>query len=119
MRKLNDIEREHLVDYIITLYNPVDYEALLKYYESYDSMVIAINSNTGSEYDIREEYNPYSDNIYDQMSALVKQKINMDAKELLSLTVDEKIKIASIVKRNLNVTNRQICKFLHLISVDA
>lgn len=119
MRKLNDIEREQLVDYIITLYNPVDYDALLEYYESFESMVIAINSNTGSEYDIREEYNPYSDDIYDHMSALVKQKINMEAKELLSLTVDEKIKIAYIVKRNLNVTNRQLCKFLHLISVDA
>ena len=33
MRKLNDIEREYLVDYIITLYNPVDYNALLEYYE--------------------------------------------------------------------------------------
>lgn len=119
MRKLDDIEREQLVDYILTLYNPVDYEALLKYYESYDSMVIAINSNTGSEYDIREEYNPYSDNIYDQMSALVKQKINMEAKELLSLTIDEKMKIASLIKQRLNVTNRQLCKFLHLISEDA
>jgi len=119
MRKLDDIEREQLVDYILTLYNPVDYEALLKYYESYDSMVIAINSNTGSEYDIREEYNPYSDNIYDQMSDLVKQKINMEAKELLSLTIDEKMKIASLIKQRLNVTNRQLCKFLHLISEDA
>lgn len=115
MRKLDDIEREQLVDYIINLYNPVDYEALLKYYESFESMVIAINSNTGSEYDIREEYNPYSDNIYDQMSALVKQKINMEAKELLSLTVDEKMKISSLIKQNLNVTNRQLCKFLHLM----
>lgn len=116
MKKLSDVETEQLVDYVICLYNPIDYGKLLRYYDSYGSMVLAVNSNVGSEYDIHEEYNPYSDNIYDQMSLLVKQKLNVVAKNLLSLTIDEKLKVAAFIKRYLNVTNRQLCKYLHLIS---
>ncbi|MBQ6687942.1 MAG: transposase [Bacteroidales bacterium] len=115
LKKLDDTEVERLSDYIISLYNPIDYDALFKYYESYGSMLIAINSNVGSEYDIREEYNPYSDNIYEQMSALVKKKMNVVGKNLLSLSIDEKIKVAAFIKQHLNVTNRQLCKYLHLI----
>lgn len=118
MKKLTDREVEQLTDYIMSLYNPVDYDVLLEYFESYESMVIAVNSNTGSEYDIHEEFNPYSDNIYEQMSALVKQKMNLEAKDLLARTVEEKIEAAKLIKMHMNVTNRQLCKFLHLICED-
>ena len=48
-------EREQLLDFIIYLYLPIDKESLLGFYKSYDAMVLAINSNTGKEYDMNEK----------------------------------------------------------------
>jgi hypothetical protein len=57
---LDEVEHEQLLDHIISLYLPVDREKLLEYYKSYEDMVIAINANTGSEYDIDEFFDPES-----------------------------------------------------------
>lgn len=45
-------ELQQYTDYAIRMYNPVDYYAVIRYYGSYDKMLTAINSNTGSEYDV-------------------------------------------------------------------
>ena len=41
-------EKFAFYNFIISLYLPIDKNALLNFYKSYDDMVIAINSNTGS-----------------------------------------------------------------------
>ena len=55
MNRLNERERSQLVDYIISVYNCIDYHFLTGCYGSYQDMLLAVNSNTGSEYDIKEE----------------------------------------------------------------
>lgn len=57
-------EVESLTDYIITRYLPFDYDTITGYYGGYDNMLLAINSNAGSEYEINEAYYPHSDKEY-------------------------------------------------------
>lgn len=52
MKKLSEKETEQFVDHVIKIYLPFDYEELISYYGSYDNMITAMNSNTGSEHDI-------------------------------------------------------------------
>ena len=40
---------------MIRKYNCIDYQAAISYFESYGKMVIALNANTGSEYDLAED----------------------------------------------------------------
>ena len=48
-------ETEQLLDYILDLYNPVDYSAMYRLFGSFDKAALAMNSYTGSEYDIAED----------------------------------------------------------------
>ena len=103
-----------MTDYIIRAYLPFDNQKLLSYYKSLEMMKIAINSNTGSEYNIKEEYNPHSDRLYHEIFRYVQEKISLPPKSLLMLPLDEKINIANRIAACTYVPNRQIAKFLHI-----
>ena len=53
--KTDKREAVQLVDYILNLYNPLDFSAINSLYGNLDKASLAINSNTGSEYDIAED----------------------------------------------------------------
>ena len=53
--KADKKETSQLVDYILNLYNPVDYSAINTLYGNMDKASLAINANTGSEYEIAED----------------------------------------------------------------
>ena len=111
---LNDIEIEQLVDFIITEYNFIDYEAAISYYGSYSKMIEAMNSNTGSEYDIRQEWDPDSDLTYRNMVEYVQKAMpDMPVSRVSSLPDDEKQKLARAFA-HMSATPRQIARFLHL-----
>lgn len=114
MQRLSTIEVEQLIDYILSLYNPIDYDTLTSYYGTYETMLIAINSNTGSEYDIKEEYNSYSDIVYYNVIDFMSRSMKLDAKKVLAYTHEEKTKVANAIKLRVNITNRQLCKLLHM-----
>ena len=48
-------EISQLADYILNLYNPVDYSAVKGLYGNMYKASLAINANTGSEYEIAED----------------------------------------------------------------
>lgn len=112
---LDPSEWEEVVDYIIVKYSSFDYEALLDYYDSYENMLIAVNSNTGGEYDIREEFNAFSDLAYGEMLDYCRYSMK-DAKvrELIMWPIEKKLNLFHQLKINTSATDRQICKFLHL-----
>lgn len=94
MKGLTVKEYELLADYIIYTYNPIDYEELVDYYGSYDNMLIAINSNTGSEYDVRENYIPHSDTYYDKLSCYVRHNTSVEYLRKVTVLPDsEKLKL--------------------------
>jgi hypothetical protein len=107
-------EKEQLTDYIISRYLPIDKELLLSFYKDYDSMVMAINSNTGSEYDIREEYRNDSDEPYTQMIKMLSaSSFASNPHRILSASPEMKARIASVLRRTTSAQEYQIGRFLH------
>ena len=115
LRKLSDTEKEQIVDYIIYKYLPFDKEELLKYYESYETMLTAMHSNSGNEYDIREEWYPESDTAYIEMTEYIRSKWPEKAvRSVITIAPDEKINLAKELKDNTSGSRRQIARFLHM-----
>ena len=114
-RKLSLKEREQLTDYIISRYLPIDKELLLSFYKDYHSMVTAINSNTGSEYEIREEYRNDSDEPYTQMLKVVSNSsFASNPHAILSASPEKKLQIANALRKMTCAKEYQISRFLHL-----
>ena len=57
---LNPAERKQLLDNIIVQYNFLDYDVLIKHFGSFERALAAMDANTGSEYDLKEEWEDYS-----------------------------------------------------------
>lgn len=111
---LTSIEIEQLVDYIISTYNFIDYQTAISYYGSYEKMLEAMNSNTGSEYEIREEWDPDSDLAYFHMVEYVQNTFpDMPANRVTTLPDAQKQNLSLVFSR-MSATPRQISRFLHL-----
>ena len=114
-KKISAKEREQLIDYIISRYLPIDKDTLLSFYKGYDEMVMAINSNTGSEYDIHEEYNNDSDTIYTQMLELIGMSSFVAKPNAVIMAEDEKKRqIARVLKQRTGAKDYQIARVLHM-----
>ena len=112
---LNEEESEQLVDYIIKRYSVINYEELISYFGSHDEMLGAMRSNTGSEYDMHEEWYPESDVAFQEMTRYVIEKWpDKIARSVIMLPESEKYCLFDELKRYTSATVRQICKFLHL-----
>lgn len=119
-RKLSADEMEQIVDYIIYVYLPFDNEGLTNYYESYESMLTAMHSNTGSEHDIREEWYPESDTAYLEMIKHTRSKWpEKMVRSVIMMNPDEKIKLAKELKNKTTASQRQIERFLHIKETQA
>ena len=99
-KNLPEKEIEQLIDYIIVKYLPFDYQELVSYYESYDTMLTAMHSNTGSEHDIREEWEPESDLAYAEMIRYIRQsRPGMVVRRVTTLAEAEKVDLAMELQR--------------------
>ena len=113
-KNISDKEKEQLIDYIISRYLPVDKDALLSFYKGYDEMLMAINSNTGAEYDIKEEFNADSDSVYTQMLELIGNSSYAAKPHSVIMADEEKKKqIASVLKQRTVAKDYQIARVLH------
>ena len=78
-------------------------------------MLKAIHSTTGSEYDIKEDFNVASDTVYQDIREFITKNITSDdVRKLTVIDMKEKIKVANRIKVHLGVPSWQIYKFLHL-----
>lgn len=108
-------EKSQLIDYIIVRYNIIRYDILAtKCYDGYENMLVAINSNAGSEYDIHELRYVRSDAEYRELYKYVHEKGFKDAGEVISLPADAKFKLMVDMMNETSVSKLLICKFLHL-----
>ena len=113
--KLELDERMQLLDYIISKYNPINYEELIGCYSSYEDMLIAINSNTGSEYDIKETRYAFSDVEYESMINVLRNVEGIkEVRQVTAVDLNEKIRLFGLLRRHVSCSNMQIAKFLHL-----
>ncbi len=113
--KLNQIEKEQLIDYIVTIYCPIQFEELTKHYGSYEKMVLAIESNTGSEYDLKEDFNPDSESVYIIMKEILCEYYPIiTVRNVMTFTKAKKIELFNLLNKETNAKKYQILKFLHL-----
>lgn len=108
-------EKMQLVDYIISIYNPIDYDQSIQHYGTYETMLTAINSNTGSEYDIKEDRYKFSDIEYIHMSDILRNEEGIsELRKITGLDIDEKMRLFKVLRQRVTCSNLPICKFLHL-----
>ena len=108
-------EREQLLDFIISLYLPIDRERLLGFYKSYEDMVIAINSNTGSEYDINEYFDPESHQDFAKMLEITRRSsFADDPRSIILAPIAQRRQIANTLLRLTGGSRNHVKRFLHL-----
>ena len=108
-------EIEILTDYIIVRYYPFNEDKLLMYYESYQQMIDAMHSTAGAEYDIKEERYAGSDQVYVDMTALLKNRFELfPVRKVIVLPMEKKLKLAAVLKQETGASSYEVCKFLHL-----
>lgn len=111
---LDSKETAQLTDYIISKYNVLDTDRLIKIFGSYDQMLEAMNSTVGSEYEIKEHFDQYPDTVYQDMIRYVKEHITPDVRQVTTYDLKEKMKLANKMKTDLRLSLWQIEKFIHM-----
>ena len=114
MKDIDPQEKELLTDYIITLYFPFDKSISEKYFRSYKDMVTAVNSNTGSEYDIIEKHYGKTDAPYREILQYLRKRGVTDPKSLIIEQDEVKKRYYLMLKENTSARPVQIRKFLHM-----
>ena len=115
--KLNSTEKEQMIDYIISKYNCIDYEALESMYRSFDEMVYSFNANTFNEYEIKEGKDEQygDDRVYRTLAfAILATGRFKKLKDVLVLPYEEKLKLAVELQAATGVPIQAIGRYLHL-----
>lgn len=96
--------------------NPVEKKLCKKAedYRSYKDMLTAINSNTGSEYDIQETHLCKSDTQYRELLSYIKRPGHPDIYTILRMPLKDKIVLMHTLKQQTSASSVQIMKFLHI-----
>ncbi len=111
--KLNPDELKMMVDFIINSYSTIDYDSLIGLYKGYEEMLLAFESNTGSEYDIKEVVTKGSDKAYNYCAnRLLRTGKWKDLREVLALPEDIRRRLGKELTFVQEVTRRQAAKFL-------
>jgi REP element-mobilizing transposase RayT len=115
LSSLDEGEMEQFADYVISLYNVIDYSTLLSLYGSYDRACLAFASNQGSEYDIQEEYDPFSHVAFIKITEALKEKFGISSiKDLLSLSIRDRLDLMRVVTLMTHATWRQAEKYFRI-----
>ena len=113
-RTLTTLEWMQLVDELVAMWNIIDYDAAAAYYGSFPAMLRAFGDNTGSEYDIREQRDPYSDAVYaDCTRVLLQEGLVRDPGRIPVLPPEQKARCYRLLRRRTAARPGQIGKFLH------
>ena len=105
-------ERKQLIDFIVVQYNFLDYSAITKHFGSFERALIAMDANTGSEYDIIEEWEDYS--VFRTMTETVsKAGFKMETINFRSMERNSLHRIIRLLRR-VTRDKKIIRQFLHL-----
>lgn len=114
---LDKKETEQLIDYIIVKYAFIDYSLTIRYYKDFDNMLMAIDSNTGSEFEIKEGFERISDKPIREMCIMAK-RLGLLGKDMriYSLSKEEKQRLAQDFMGYTGASGRHVAKFFHITS---
>ena len=109
------LECEQLTDYIISTYSVIDHKAAISHFKSYENELITAHANTGSEYDIKEQFIGRSDACYVKMKrVLLASGLVKDIREIFSMTPEQKRKAFRYINVRVEAPGKQIAAFLHI-----
>lgn len=111
---LDKQEKNQLTDYIIVRYSAIRYDLLAACYGGHDNMLTAINSNTGSEYDISETICGRSDTEFRELHRYVHAEGFANAGEVISQEEKVKLHLMEKMLKRTSASVYQIRKFLHI-----
>lgn len=115
LSKLTLEERHALIDYIVGLWNVIDYARAISYYGSLETMKRAFQDNTGGEYDIKEDRDNYSDAVYsDCTRILLSEKMVLSVYEIPTLPMEKKQQMYRILRQRTSAKAKQLRKYLHI-----
>ena len=109
-------EKQQLVDLIINEYAIVDFRQAISFYGDYDKMLIAFASNTGSEYEISEPFDPHSGQAYRKMADyLARDNRFKSIGEVINLPLGKLVEYLDELVSQCGVRQCHAMKFLHII----
>lgn len=117
MKKLSTSERLQLCDFIVSSYNVIDYHSMLTGFGNFEALRIALESTTGSDYDIREDLCKENYLHYIALFNLLRKNIMFGEKGEIRFDVSKALKLANRLLRNSDVTAFEISRYLHLPSL--
>ena len=104
-----------VTDYIIGLWNIIDYGQAISYYGSFETMIRAFHDNTGSEYDIKEDHDNYSDTVYADCTRIVlSEGLVNHISDIPTLPDDLKWELFALLQSRTSARPRQLRKYLHI-----
>lgn len=115
MNGLDKEEIQQLADYIVTTWNVIDYAGAFSYYGDFDTMIRSFHDNTGSEYDIREDTDKYSDAVYaDCTRILMQDGLIGSVRDIPGLPIGQKIELYRLLSARTTARPSQLNKYLHI-----
>ncbi|MCQ2137368.1 MAG: hypothetical protein MJY60_01560 [Bacteroidales bacterium] len=109
---LNRTETRQLIDYIISTYKIIDYDALASIFGSLENAIISAEAGQGGEYDIQDDWDDYG--VYTKMIRVLDQcGFNSDFNPE-SLNGDTLSELYNRLAREVGASPTQLRKFLHL-----
>ena len=82
-------------------------------------MIIAVNSNTGSEYDIKESFSGVSDAVYSKIRRILDRDYNVKSPaDVIHWDIDKKIAALHDLMSKSSATMAQVAKYLHLSIIE-
>lgn len=113
MKKLSVSERLQMCDFIISSYNAIDYKSMVSRFGSLESLSIALESTTGSDYEIREDLSKENYRHYTTLFN-VSRKMGLFGTSG-ELRFNEKVahKLANQLLKISDATSYEISRYLH------
>ena len=119
-KALSKEEKAQLVDFIIVTYNIIRRDAILEKFGSYESLILAVNSVTGNEYDLADDDDEEDYRHYLKMISITRREgIDIDrvrfSKEYNEGHKEELMRLRSVLRAESEASDYEINKFLHLL----
>lgn len=110
---LDKTEKSLVLDYVLSRYGVLDEKCFVDYFGSFSRAMMAMEANSGSEYDIPEDWEDYS--IYPVLSRIARKKgVCLDGVNFDLMDTEEIKRLADAMLSQSRATTRQVEKYLHL-----
>ena len=114
-KKLSKRECDQLTDIIISTYNVIDYPASIQFFDTFDKMLTAIHSTTGSEHDLNEVFTGKDDRWYARFSELIQKEFRpKNIHDILAFPTEKRKDLFLFLSRQTMAPAEQIAKYLRI-----